>query len=309
MAVPRRWLWSPSIVLGMTTRERARIYLLLTVGVVGLAFRFWLAKNSIGCNDADIWKEHADLIATRGVRFAYEHPELESMQFNHPPLMGYFSVFARWISGSDMARFSFWMKLPGLLSEVMAAALIWIVWSKRNVRSAATAFAAYGASPTLILVSGFHGNTDCAYAGLSLLAFYLMCEKNAPLLSGLALAVALNVKILPLLLVPPLLAQCRSRREVLRFSLGAAAGIVPFLPFLLTVPGDMYRNMLAYNSLQLEWGLYTFLSYANQEALVGGMFQGLTDEFLHLGRYLIVGCIVTLSVLVALRAQPRRYPY
>ena len=64
----------------------------------------------------------------------------------------------------------------------------------------------------------------------------------------------------------------------------------------------MYRNMLAYNSLQLEWGIYTFLSYANQEALVGGMFQWLTDEFLHLGRYLIVGCIVTLSVLVALRA-------
>jgi hypothetical protein len=300
VAAQRRWWGSPG---------QARVHLLLAVGVAGLAFRFWLAKNSIGCNDADLWKEHADLVATRGVRFAYEHPELESMQFNHPPLIGYYSVFARWVSGSEMARFAFWMKLPGLLTETMAAVLIWTIWSKRDARTAAIAFAAYGACPALILVSGFHCNTDCAYAGLTLLSFYLMREREAPLLSGLALAAALNVKILPLLLVPPLLAECRSWQEALRFSLGAAAAVVPFLPFLLTVPDAMYRNMIAYNSLQLEWGIYAFLSYANQEAMLGGMFQGLTDTFLHLGRYLVLGGIVTMSLLTALRAQRRHDPY
>ena len=134
-----RHRWSPTaIFVGANARERARIGLLLAVGVVGLAFRFWLANNSIGCQDADIWKEHAALIATRGgVGFAYEHPELEYMQFNHPPLMGYLSVLARRASGSEMVRFSFLMKLPGLLTEVMTAGLIWSIWSKRNARAAA----------------------------------------------------------------------------------------------------------------------------------------------------------------------------
>jgi hypothetical protein len=308
--VPAHW-WRPtSIFVGMTARERARVGLLLAAGVVGLAFRFWLASHSIGCNDADIWKEHADLIATRGgVAFAYEHPELEYMPFSHPPLMGYLAVWARSVSGSDMVRFSFLMKLPGLLAEVMAAVLIWRIWSRRDARAAAIAFAAYGLSPTLILVSGFHGNTDCAYAGLSLLAFYLMCERNAPLLSGLALAAALNVKIMPLLLVPPLLAQCRSWRQVLRFSLGASAAIVPFLPFLITTPQAIYRNVVAYNSLQMEWGIHALLSYANQEPMLGGMFQGLTHAFVELGRYLVIASIVTLSALVAFRGQRLRDPY
>jgi hypothetical protein len=309
-AVPRH-RWSPtSIFVGVNARERARVGLLIAVGVVGLAFRFWLANNSIGCQDADIWKEHADLIATRGgVGFAYEHPELEYMPFNHPPLMGYFSVLARRLSGSDVVRFSFLMKLPGLLAEVMTAGLIWSIWSKRNARAAAGAVAAYAVSPTLIMVSGFHGNTDCAYAGLTLLSFYLLCEKNAPLLSGLALAAALNVKIMPVLLIPPLLTQCRSWRQVLLFSAGTAAAIVPFLPFLVANPSAMYRNMVAYNSLQMEWGLHAFLSYANDEAMLGGMFRRFTIEFIRKGRYLIVGTIVAMSVLAAFREQRLRYQY
>lgn len=306
-----RHRWRPTaIFVGTNARERARIGLLLAVGIVGLAFRFWLANNSIGCQDADIWKEHADLIATRGgVGFAYEHPELEYMQFNHPPLMGYWSVFARWASRADMVRFSFLMKLPGLLTEVMTAVLIWSIWSKRNARAAAGAFAAYGISPTLIMVSGFHGNTDCAYAGLALLSFYLLCERNAPLLSGLALAAALNVKIMPVLLIPPLLAQCRSWRQVLLFSAGAAAAIVPFLPYLVATPYAMYRNMVSYNSLQMEWGLLAFLNYANDEAMLGGVFRRFTIEFIRNGRYLIVGSIVAMSVLAAFRAQRLRYQY
>jgi hypothetical protein len=201
------------------------------------------------------------------------------------------------------------MKLPGLLAEVMAAILIATLWSKRGALAGATAFAAYGGSPTLIMVSGFHGNTDCAYAGLTLLSFYLMCERNAPLLSGLALAAALNVKIVPVLLVPPLLAQCRSWRDVLRFSLGASAAIVPFVPFLITTPHAMYRNIVAYNSLQMEWGIYTFLRYAKDEAILGGMFRRFTQEFVESGRYLIVACIVTMSVLAAHPARRGRYQY
>lgn len=291
----------------MSRWERAKVFLLLAVGGVGLASRFWLASKSVGCDDADIWKEHANLIATHGLRFTYQHPELEAFPFNHPPLMGYLALWARHVSGSSMVQFAFWIKLPGLLTEVMTAYLIWSLWSKWSPLTAAWAFMAYGTSPTLIAFSGFHGSTDCAYAGLSLLSFYLLCEKRSPLLSGLAMAAALNVKILPVLMIAPLLAQCRSWREVLRWSLGASAGIVPLLPFVVTVPGAVYHNMVAYNSQQLEWGLYAFLKYGNEEAMLKGGLQTLTNEYVRNGRYLILASIIAVSVLAALRSHRLGY--
>ena len=295
------------ILVGLSTRQRAVAVLLLVAGGVGLVCRFLLAAYSVGCDDADIWREHGDFIAAHGVRYAYQHPELESLPFNHPPLMGYLSVWARHVSGTDMVRASFLMKLPGLLAEVLAAFLIWSSRRRQDALTAAWAFAAYGTCATLILVSGFHGNTDCAYAGLSLLSFYLLIEKRAPLLAGLALAAALNVKILPLLMVPPLLSQCRSWREVRRFALGASIAIIPFLPFLVTAPAAVYKAIIAYNSQQLEWGLYAFLSYANGEAIFGGILAKVIGTFVQIGRYLIVAAICALSVLAARR--PKRFGY
>lgn len=304
--IQRRW-FPPPLFARLTRRERAETLLLIAVGILGVGFRFFLAGISVGCDDADIWKEHADLIAAHGVGFAYEHIELESLQFNHPPLMGYLSLWARHVAGSDMVMFSFLMKLPGLLVEVMAAALIWRLWLERNMVTAARAFAAYGVCPTLILVSGFHGNTDCAYAGLTLLSFYLMREKNAPLLSGLALAAALNVKIVPVLMIAPLLSQCRSWTSVFRFSLGAAAAIIPFVPFLLTVPHALYRNVVEYNSQQLDWGVHAFLRTASDEAVIGQAMRAFTGKYVRLGRYVIMAAIVATSVLAAFRPQRLGY--
>jgi hypothetical protein len=189
----------------------------------------------------------------------------------------------------------------------MAAYLVWRLWLKQSAKTAAWVFAGYALSLTQIEVSGFHGNTDCAYAGLSLLAFYLMQEKRSPGLAGLALAAALNVKILPLLMVPPLLVQCRSRKEFLRFSLGSSLAIVPLLPFLLTVPGAVYRNMLAYNSQQLEWGLMTFLKYADDYPPLSGELEGLMKAFVNGGRFLIVGSIAALAGLALFKS--RRFAY
>jgi hypothetical protein len=98
---------------GSSQHEKVLIAALLALGAFGMGFRFWLALNSVGCDDAPIWAEHAELIGSNGVAFAYQHPELESFQFNHPPLMGYLSVLARKVSGSNMVAFALWMKAPG----------------------------------------------------------------------------------------------------------------------------------------------------------------------------------------------------
>ena len=289
-------------------RQRsAAMYLLLACGVGGLLFRFWLTAYSIGCNDADIWLEHARLIAKHGVSFAYQHPELESLQYNHPPLMGYLSLWADHATGGDLRAFSVFMKVPGLLAELLSAWLLWKIRSKQGAIAGASVVAGYGLSLTQIEVAGFHCNTDAAYAGLSLLAFYLMHEKRSPGLSGLALAAALNVKLLPIFVAPALLSQCRSWRELRRFVAASSLAIVPYVPFLVTVPKELYRNVVQYNSQQLEWGISMFLKQANEHSALLGRLNPLIMQFASEGRWLILAAIVTAGLLSF--ACSRRFAY
>lgn len=292
---------------GTERRRSAAVYLLLACGAGGLLFRFWLAAYSIGCNDADIWLEHARLIAKHGVTFAYQHPELESLQYNHPPLMGYLSLWANHASGGDLRTFSWFMKAPGLLAELLSAYLLWKIRSKRGAVAGAVVVAGYGLSLTQIEVAGFHCNTDAAYAGLSLLAFYLMHEKRLPALSGLALAAALNVKLLPVFVVPALLSQCRSWRELRRFVATSSLAIVPYIPFLLTVPKELYRNMVQYNSQQLEWGISLFLEQGNEHSVLLGRLNLLTMLFASEGRWLILASIALAGLLAF--CCSRRFAY
>ena len=157
------------------------------------ALAFPSLKNSIGCDDADIWLEHATFIAEHGIGFAYQHPEMSDSLSIIPP--DGVSFVAR--VPTVRARFASLFVVhegPGLLMELVSALLVWRVWTKHSAERAAGAFAAYGTSLALIAVCGFHCNTDCAYAGLTLAAFYLVRERRAYTLAGLALAAALNVR-------------------------------------------------------------------------------------------------------------------
>jgi len=273
---------------------------------LGILSRFVIAWVSIGCDDAHGWHYHSWVVRDHGVRFAYENPAA-LWRFNHPPLMGYWAAFSEWMSAPNFQKFSLWMKLPGLLAEVMSAVLIYRIWARCDPSKGAWAFAAYGFSLPLIFVGAYHCNTDTAYAGLTLLAMYWMQHTRRPFWSGVALAAALNVKLLPMFLVPPLFAQCRSRRELLRFSAGLALGILPYLPFLVTSARAMYRNMLAYNSLQAEWGIMAFLLHAAKTPAFAEAAAKLSEIFVPYARYLILLLVVAASVIAAVRRRHNGY--
>jgi Glycosyltransferase family 87 len=286
-------------------RHLAKIGIVL--GCLGLFLRFLLAAESIGSEDAQIWFEHGTAIAAKGVRYLYEHREASFMRYNHPPLMGYWSALAFSVSGGRLYEFSVWMKLPGLLGEVLSAALVYRIWLTRRPAMAALVFAAYGWSLPLILVSGYHCNTDCAYAGLTLLAVYLLQNRRRPFWSGVAMAGALNVKLMPLVLVPALLSQCRSRRELLSLGGGLALAVLPFVPFLITSAGAMYGNMIDYGSQQLDWGINAFLNYAGETPPFDGLAHKVRAPFLYWARYVILLAVAMLSALAALRRRPLGY--
>ena len=276
---------------------------LMLVGMVGMAARFVMAALSVGCNDVGIWYDHAHAVLAHGVRYAFETRAI----YNHPPLMGYWSAVALKLAGPDIHRFSLWLKLPGLLVEVLCAVLVYRVAARRGRRAGARAFAAYGVSLVSIIVAGYHGNTDPVYAGLTLLSAYALEACEAPFWAGAALALALNVKLIPIFLIPPLLARCRSRRAAGLFVAGLALGIVPFLPFLLTIPRIMYRNMLAYNSLKDEWGLGAFFNYGAWGGTLAPFARAVAAFYIPIGRYVILVGVLIVAVAAHLRQRWNAY--
>ncbi len=278
------------------------------LGCLGLVLRLVLALGSIGCDDAWFWGIHGQTIAVHGIRFAYEEPHPRGLRYNHPPLMGYLAAMAFKTSAGSLRAFSLRMKVLGLLAEVLSAALVYRIWSRRRrPRLAALAFAAYGLSMPLILVSGYHCNTDCAVAGLTLLSVYLLQTARRPFWAGLALAVALNVKLMPLVLIPALLSQCRSRRDVLHFGAGVGLAIVPFAPFLINSAPDMYHKMVTYNSAPLDWGINAFLNSMGDLKPFSIITARLRAPFLWSSRYVIMAVITLLSGIAAFRRRPFGY--
>jgi len=285
------------------TRVAWEIRAFMLVGVLGMAARFVLAALSVGCNDVDIWHDHARAVLDHGVRYAFETRAI----YNHPPLTGYWSALSLALAGKDLHRFSMWLKVPMLLAEVLSAWIVYRVAARKGRLAGARAFAAYGLSLVSILVAGYHGNTDAVYAGLTLLSAYALEEKESPFWAGVALGLALNVKLMPLFLVPPLLARCRSRRGAVLFVAGLALALAPFLPFVLTIPRIMYRNMLAYNSLRDEWGLGAFFNYGGWGGNVAPLARAVAAFYIPIGRYVILLGVTIVAVAAYLRPRWTAY--
>ncbi len=227
---------------------------LLGLGALGLAARVFVLASSEGSNDMRTWLEFAQLIHQTSVGNAYDTHRL----FNHPPLMG---LFASWAYGVHLwsgLRFEWLFKLPMVLADLGSAALLFQNWKPRGQRWAACGFALFCCNPASILITAYHGNTDALCASLMLLAAVLM-DRRWIFRSGLALAASINVKLIPVLLILPLLACVQGRKQAVRFVAGLSLGVVPFLPYLIGHWAGFYTHALAYRSQAGVWGV-TFIS-------------------------------------------------
>jgi hypothetical protein len=230
---------------------------LLVLGACGLLARVLLSAISTGSDDIRSWERYAHSIAERGLLALYR----DDVLFNHPPLPAYFSRASIFFARILHLSFPFVFKLPGVVADCLTAWLLWSWWNRRSGADAgAWAFALYGWSPCAILVSGYHGNTDAIAICFAVLALYLVEEYRWHFWSGLALACAINVKLIPVLLLPALLYRYRSFQEAARFLAGVSLGALPFLALIAAGAGlTLNRNVLQYNSLFEYWGINVFL--------------------------------------------------
>ncbi len=275
---------------------------------VGTLLRLGLAFISFGSNDALIWEHIAARVQQSGLIQAYRTETF----LNHPPIPVLWARLSLALGGEPLEGaaagtvpiakswprpwFSFVLKLPVIAADALAVALVawvWLAWGDESqARFAALAMAL---NPVAIIISGYHCNTDSVYAALSLLSAYLVSHGRRFFLGGLALGAAINVKLIPLLLIPALLSLCSNWREARRLVYGLAIAALPFLP-LLAAPEALYRNMVAYVPAVGRWGVgYFLLDFLNTPRFSDIGYQ-LMHDYLKVGRLAIIVVVGVVTI-------------
>ena len=118
----------------------------------------------------------------------------------------------------------------------------------------------------LLVVSGFHGNTDPVFVALTVASFYLVARSGRPFAGGLCLGLAMSLKLVPVVALPWLLflAWRRGGVALLRFTGGGAMVFVVFwVPVLLMNRGPFLDGVVGYRGIWLrEWGLAELVEQA-----------------------------------------------
>jgi hypothetical protein len=251
---------------------------------LALGLRVFVAWHSIGTNDIHTWQTFARLGRAHGVTRVYElHP-----LFNHPPLMGWYSVAVLAISDSFHAQFSFVFKLVPMLADTLT-----IVFVQSLGQLSPLGLLVFAVNPANVLISAYHGNTDCLCA-LGCVASVYFADRGRPYRSALSLAAALNVKLIPVALIAPLMLSL-PLRQMPRFVLALSAGALPFVPVVLGAWEAFQRNALQYNSSSAPWGLGLIAS------ALDGRLRLYQSDFIQLagalGKPLILGGSALLGAL------------
>jgi Glycosyltransferase family 87 len=193
---------------------------------VGLVIRVVLAFAFRGTNHVVI-----EEIAASGVRNWDWHSVYEGgpfIEWTYPPLFLGWLAGASWLSDVSGLSFHGLAKLGPTLADVGLALGIYIYlgWrgARERLRLAGTALVMLG--PSFIAISGYHGQIDSVAilpAAVGVMVWERSSGPHRALWAGLLIGVGAAVKAPPLLLLVPLLASARSRREVAELAGGALA--------------------------------------------------------------------------------------
>lgn len=285
------------------------------VGALGFLLRVLLWQVSEGTNDIRTWARFAKSIELYGLGGTYRLDPF----FNHPPLIGLLAFATRRLATTMGVSFGHCFKLVGMMADLGTALLLVAIWRRRSQPDrAAQAFAGYGCALCAILISGYHGNTDPVYWFLVLAAVYLLQDRKAPLLAGLTLGAALNVKLIPILVVLPLVACCRRLVHAARFALGCAIALVPFACLVLRLSRDdragFVRNVFGYTSYREFWGIDLFerallAAFTDSAPAIATAVENCGDLYARNGSKILLATTTLLAIWQLIRKYPNLDAY
>jgi hypothetical protein len=269
----------------------------LGIAVLATVFKLIVAANTFGTNDVHSWISFSEGVRQFGPVGMYGHDYFTL--YNHPPLSGRMLVAINWLVDRDVASFIFLVKVPAVLADLVMAWLVFeLVRLRRPVVEAAVAGVLVVCSPALAVISGFHGNTDPLFLMFAVLSVYLLVVKRWATAAGVAFALSLSIKIIPVVLVPLLLVLLLrlGLRKVLAFAAGGAVVFaLLWIPVMLSKWTEFSRDVLGYNGIWArEWGL-------NQFAVWADVPSDVTDWLIGPGRFVVLALCSLLPAYIAWR--------
>ncbi len=245
--------------------KSCRTILIIAAALVALLFKLVIAFNTFGTNDVVTFYEFGKALNENGLEWTYCH----SSSFNHPPLTAYFlraiyQLHHRPFCGENGIAFPFLLRLPGILADfVTVLALLAFPKRGRQFFFPTWALTLFALSPVSFMVSGFHGNTDPVMVMLLVLAAVFLTH-GKPIWCGLFLALACQIKIIPLLLLPIFFLFWLARRRALVFALPFLfALLLLWAEPLLKFPLLFVKNVLFYGSFWGIWGITYWFRLTN----------------------------------------------
>lgn len=250
--------------------------------VVGTIVRMIIAATTLGTNDSETWWYLGNHIGQVGLLESYPG----EYRMNHPPIPVLYAMVIAKVGNPRV--FLFFMKLPAILADAASALLVAWIWSRRGDRNRSMlAAAAIAFSPIAILISGYHCNTDNIYGLFSLLAFFCIQEFGNFLLAGLCLGAAINVKLIPILLLPAIYSFCHNWRDFRRLTLGLAITAIPFIPLLFVLQA-VRENMINYLPPISRWGIPYFFAEAQSVERFHDFAKSMVEFYPSAGKQLIL---------------------
>lgn len=269
---------------------------MLVAAAVGLLTRMIIAANVPGPADVRIFASFARAITVYGPIRIYEHPLPGLPVYNHPPLAGWLLLALNGLSELGMS-FATLIRSPASIADFFCALLVFEIVRRRATPSTAVLCGiGVAVSPVLIATSGYHGNTDSVAVAFALAAAHLLADRKSPLAAGVAAALSISVKFVPVVVIPALfVAALRGGRPVLvRFAAGfGAVFALVWGPALVTVPQHLTENVLEYAGGGYRlWGLVRFAdAFGLPESVIAFMQGG--------GHFLFVLVCVAAGVRLA----------
>ena len=243
------------------TQFKLPSYLTFLLVALSLVFKILLAVATYGTNDIDMWESSAVLAQGDDAIRLYQQPvpvlhegeRYDQQVFNHPPLIIPLLRLLDAISNQLALPFRLVFRVFTSLIDLASFFVITAILRRRGVHSnlALLAFC-----PAAILIAGFHGNLDPLMIFFLLATVWSVESGQKPWLHGLFFALALNVKVLPLFLLPALFFALKGRRaRLICFGVIALASLAIWLPYLRQDPMAVIQSTLGYNSQAGLWGI------------------------------------------------------
>ena len=267
--------------------------IVLIAGFLALVAKLWIAATTIGTTDVYLFGVFGEVVGRDGLAGAYEKFAI----FNHTPLVGEWVAWLVSSCGPKPENYALALRVPGIVADFLSV-LVLLRLRQKTGRPPLWALVLFALSPVSLMVSGYHGNVDPVLALLLLVAAW-MCVEKKPLLCGVALGLACQIKVVPLLVAPVFAAYWWQRKMFVRFALAACAvTLAGWAPALISAPQAFCRNVLGYAGYWGIWGWSYALRASGME-----MFQKVGMIEMHAvqkiamaaSKYLVIGTTLWLA--------------